>query len=140
MLPFRQVFGAEKVVHASASSPDFSVLERAGQCIVTIVLLPDAGIEDAVGRAILVYRNNRDHRIVRMLLPVKKKRVGSGGDAVARPGAVVDGDDPVRLDQRLPAIAVPFLIGIQGGEAGLANGRDRRSPCGPSGHGIADRV
>ena len=55
----------------------------------------------------------RDDRIAGVLLPVEQQRVGGCRNGVARERAVVDGDDPVRLDQRLAAEAVLLLVGVE---------------------------
>ena len=95
----------------------------AGDGIVAVFFLPDAGIEDAVfavfgdhlvtTTATKPLRIAGNDRVVGVLLPVDQQRVGGRGDAVAGACAVVDGDHAIVLDQGLAAVAVAFHVRVQ---------------------------
>ncbi len=112
ILPGHQVVGTKQEVGAAHLAGRRVGQGAAAQRVVPAALLPDARVEDAVGKRPAIRACHGNDRLAGELLPVEQQRIARGGHHGAGLGAVVAGDDPVVLDQGRARIAAPFGIGI----------------------------
>ena len=114
VLPGLQVLRAEYEVGGNSLAAGAVGQRASGEGVVDAVALPDTGVEDRVlpGRAV-VFRNG-DDRLARDLLPVEEELVAGDGDHVANLCPVVDGYDPVVLDEGPAGEAALLRVGVDG--------------------------
>ncbi len=112
--PAAQVRRVEQVLGHAPGAEDGPVNIAARQRVVAVVLVPDAGVEDPVGTAVVPGFLQGDDGVAGDFLPIQQQRVRGDSGHIASPGAVVKGDDAVLLGQGAAAVAAPLDARVQG--------------------------